>query len=101
MKGWPEDVLKKEGKQMRSVWSNNTPKSSEKKHGKHPTQKPEPLLERIISACTQEGDLVLDPFAGSSTTGMVAYRRGRGFIGIETEKEYLTLSKKRFQDMVT
>lgn len=96
---WPEDSLKKPGKQMRSVWSINTPKSYEKKFGKHPTQKPEDLLKRIVLASTNKGDLILDPFTGSSTTGIVAYLLGRNFIGIDTEKKYLDLSIKRFEEL--
>jgi len=94
---WAEDFLKKPGKQMRSVWAINTPKAIEKKFGKHPTQKPEALLERIILASTKKGDLILDPFTGSSTTGIVAYKFGRKFIGIDNEKKYLDLSIKRFK----
>jgi site-specific DNA-methyltransferase (adenine-specific) len=97
---WDGDALKKPGKQMRSVWSINTPKQSEKGFGKHPTQKPLALLRRIITACTNEGDLVLDPFTGSSTTGLVAYDSGRRFIGIDIEKKYLDLSRKRFESQI-
>ena len=97
---WPEDAMKKAGKQMRSVWSISTPKPVEKKFGKHPTQKPFDLLKRIVLASTRENDLVLDPFAGSSTTGLAAYLYGRRFIGIETEKEYLDLSIKRFEELM-
>ncbi len=86
---WSNDIIKKPGKQMRSLWSLNTPRSEEKRFGKHPTQKPESLMERIILACSNEGDLVLDPFCGSATTGVVALRHGRRFIGIDSEKEYL------------
>lgn len=96
---WSDDKFKKEGLQMRSVWLINTPKKREKKHGKHPTQKPEDLLKRIILASTHKGDTILDPFTGSSTTGIVAYKYGRNFIGIDTEKEYLDLSIKRFEDL--
>jgi len=96
---WPEDSMKKPGKQMRSVWSISTPKPVEKKFGKHPTQKPFDLLKRIILASTKENDLVLDPFAGSSTTGLAAYLYGRKFIGIDTEKAYLDLSIKRFEEL--
>src|SRR5260221_9977808 len=56
------------GKQMKSVWEIRPPESWEKRFGKHPTQKPVALLERILLASTNEGDLVLDPFAGSGTT---------------------------------
>ncbi len=96
---WPEDAMKKPEKQMRSVWSMNTPRPAEKKFGKHPTQKPLDLLKRIVLASTNKGDVVLDPFAGSSTTGLAAAMNGRKFIGIDMEKKYLELSKKRFNDM--
>lgn len=96
---WSEDQLKKPGFQMRSVWSMGTPKPIEKKFGKHPTQKPENLLKRIMLASTNKGDLVLDPFTGSSTTGIIANLFGRNFIGIDTEKEYLDLSIKRFEEL--
>lgn len=86
---------------MRSVWSINTPRPSEKKFGKHPTQKPLALLERIILASTNKGDIVLDPFTGSSTTGLAATKHGRKFVGIDIEKEYLQLSKKRYLDSCT
>ena len=96
---WDGDFIKKPGKQMRSVWAIGTPKRSEKKYGRHPTQKPEALLERIILACSQEGDLILDPFCGSATTGAVALRLGRRFIGIDTEAEYLdNLAIPRIRD---
>ncbi|NQU06021.1 MAG: site-specific DNA-methyltransferase [Calditrichaeota bacterium] len=86
---WKNDFIKKAGKQMRSVWAIGTPKNDEKKYGKHPTQKPEALLERIIIACSNESDTILDPFCGSSTTGVVALRNCRKFIGIDLEQEYL------------
>ena len=96
---WPEDKIKKPGLQMRSVWSLGTPKPEEKKFGKHPTQKPYDLLKRIILASTKKGDIVLDPFTGSSTTGIAATLHGRKFIGIDMERDYLELSKKRFLDL--
>ena len=86
---FPEDSIKKRGKQMRSLWALQTPKNGEKKNGRHPTQKPEALLERIILASSNEGDSVLDPFCGSATTGVAALRNGRKFIGIDLVKEYL------------
>lgn len=99
MKGrdWPEDFFKKENSQMRSVWAINTPKPEEKKYGKHPTQKPIDLLHRIVLASTNEEDIILDPFTGSSTTGIAAISNNRRFIGIDKEKKYLDLSKKRFE----
>lgn len=96
---WPEDQLKKPGLQMRSVWSLGTPKPIEKKFGKHPTQKPEAVLKRIVLASTNKGDLILDPFTGSSTTGIASYLLGRNFIGIDTEKKFLDVSIKRFEEL--
>ena len=88
-KNWGNDFLKKANKQMRSVWAIRTPKNGEKKYGKHPTQKPEELLERIILSTSKEGDIVLDPFCGSATTGVVALRNNRKFVGIDLERKYL------------
>lgn len=82
-------------KQMQSLWPITAPKSEEKVFGKHPTQKPLALLERIILASTRERDIVLDPFTGSSTTGVAAYKLGRYFIGIDNNKEYLDKSVRR------
>jgi len=106
---WPEDFFKKESKQMRSVWHIpedesvwviNTPKPDEKKFGKHPTQKPLDLLKRIVIASTNKGDIILDPFTGSSTTGLAAVANGRKFVGIDTERQYLDLSKKRYNYLI-
>lgn len=94
---WSEDRMKNPGKQMRSVWSIATPPKGEKEHGKHPTQKPLSLLERIVLASTKRGDVVLDPFAGSSTTGLATQKHGRHFIGFDSEKKYLALSEKRLK----
>jgi len=96
---WEEDQLKKKGLQMRSVWSINTPKPSEKNWGKHPTQKSFDLLRRIVLASTNINDLIIDPFTGSSTTGLAAYRYGRRFIGVDIETIYLDLSIKRFREL--
>jgi len=93
---FPEDKLKKENAQMRSVWSIPTKKSGEKEHGKHPTQKPLDLLKRIVLASTNENDIVLDPFCGSGTTGVAcAFFKNRSFIGIEIDKDYCGLAKRR------
>lgn len=96
---WGSDFLKKPGLQMRSVWAIGTPKTDEKKYGKHPTQKPLELLNRLVLASTNKGDLILDPFTGSSTTGIAAVKNGRKFIGIDLEKNYLDLSIKRYNDL--
>lgn len=83
------------GKQMKDVWETSLTKPSEKKCGKHPTQKPIDLLEKIILSSTDENDLILDPFNGSGTTGIVANKLNRKYIGIEKEKEYLDLTIRR------
>ena len=91
------DLMKKlnENKQMKDVWRMTSPKGNEKEFGKHPTQKPIELLTRIIQATTNENDMVLDPFNGSGTTGVVCRMNKRKYIGIELEDEYVELTKKR------
>ncbi len=84
------------GKQMKDVWMIPLVTKEEKKFGKHPTQKPLALLERIILASTNEGDLILDPFNGSGTTGIASIKLNRRYIGIEKEIDYCELSVKRY-----
>jgi site-specific DNA-methyltransferase (adenine-specific) len=84
------------GKQMKSVWEIPAPAREEKAFGKHPTQKPLALLERILLASTDENDLVLDPFSGSGTTGIAAARMNRPFAGIESDEAFLNLGARRF-----
>jgi hypothetical protein len=102
---WYDEMKKyNNGKQLKDFWdlndtnvvfeSGTTPKR-EKTYGKHPTQKPISLLERIIEASTTEGQIILDPFAGSATTLFVANSLNRFAIGIELDKIYLDLGKKR------
>jgi site-specific DNA-methyltransferase (adenine-specific) len=94
---FPRDFLKRHGKQMRSVWAIQTPQAEEKTFGKHPTQKSLALLERVVMASTNEGELVLDPFMGSGTTGVAAARLGRKFIGIDLEADYFSVAEKRIE----
>lgn len=93
------EAMKQEngGKQMQSFWSIQPPRKREKSHGKHPAQKPEALLERILRASSHVGDQVLDPFCGSGTTGVVCARLGRAFTGIDISAEYLTLAQSRLE----
>lgn len=86
-------------KQMRDLWNIMSPRTAEKTHGKHPTQKPVKLLDRIVRASTTDGALILDPFAGSSTTGVAALQNNRLYVGIEQKQEYLELSKKRLHEL--
>lgn len=94
------ELMKKlnDGKQMKDVWEGSLTSKTEKKYGKHPTQKPEYLLERIILASTKKGALILDPFNGSGTTGVVAKRLGRKYIGIDNVKKYLNITVKRLEN---
>ena len=87
------------GKLMPDVWRLPTVGLWEKTCGKHPTQKPLRLLYRIILASTKVGEIILDPFAGSSTTGIAANLLGRKFIGIEQDEDFLLLGKKRKMDI--
>jgi modification methylase len=94
MKALNEDL------QMRSDWLLPICSGSERVKGDdgakaHPTQKPEALLYRILLACTKPGDVVLDPFFGTGTTGAVARRLGRRWIGIERESSYVKVAKER------
>jgi len=83
------------GKQMKSVWEIRPPESWEKKFGKHPTQKPVALLERILLASTNEGHVVLDPFLGGGTTLLTAFRLRRRALGCELSLDYVNLSLRR------
>jgi site-specific DNA-methyltransferase (adenine-specific) len=83
------------GKQMKSVWSILPPSANEKRHGKHPTQKPLALLERILLAASHEGDLVLDPFLGGGTTAVAALRLSRKVIAVDSAATSIDLSLLR------
>lgn len=91
----PGDVLYRSGKQMRSVWSIPTTPKREKLLGVHPTQKPIELLNRLIVMCSNPRDTILDPFCGSGTTGVASVLQGRNFIGIDSDKNFVSLSKER------
>jgi site-specific DNA-methyltransferase (adenine-specific) len=95
------------GKQMRDlwqfpdpageqvVWSLPTPAKREKQSGRHPTQKPLALLDRIVRAGSSAGETVLDPFNGSGTTGVAAVASGRRYVGIDVDRDYLDLTQRR------
>lgn len=83
------------GTQMRDVWNLPAIAKWEKSCGKHPTQKPLCVLSRIILASTKSGAWILDPFTGSSTTGIAANLLDRRFLGIDQESEFLHISKAR------
>src|SRR5437588_10323280 len=88
--------------QMRSDWLMPICSGAERVKGEggakaHPTQKPEALLYRVLLACTHPGDVVLDPFFGTGTTGAVARRLGRRWIGIERESRYVRVARERIE----
>jgi len=83
------------GKQMKSVWQMPAPERAEKRFGKHPTQKPVALLERILLAASNEGDVVLDPFMGSGTTAVAALRLERAILGVELDGGFVDLALRR------
>lgn len=87
------------GKRVSDVWRIPFVASWEMKQGRHPTQKPLRLLYRVILASTREGDTILDPFAGSCTTGIAANLLGRKFIGIDMDEKYLELGKRRYEEI--
>lgn len=88
-------------KQMKSVWQFPATSRKEKQCGKHPTQKPMALVERCLAASTNKGDCVLDPFAGSGTTGLVAHKLGLRATLIESNSEYVDLTYRRMQEVVS
>ncbi|MDR2897936.1 MAG: site-specific DNA-methyltransferase [Spirochaetaceae bacterium] len=97
---FPEDKLKNENMQMRSVWSIPVTPKREKESGKHPTQKPVSLLTRIVAASTNPGDIVLDPFNGGGTTGVACKNAGeRYYIGIEIDTAFCALTEQRLKDL--
>lgn len=83
------------------VWTLTAPGKNEKKFGRHPTQKPEQLLRRILRASAGEGCAVLDPFCGSGTTGAVALKNGMRFVGIDADVSYLDVCRRRFSDVAS
>lgn len=87
------------GTQMRDVWTLPAIAKWEKSCGKHPTQKPLCVLSRIIQASTEPGAWILDPFTGSSTTGIAANLLGRRFLGIDQSEDFLNLSKARKEEI--
>lgn len=96
---FPEDKIKKQNLQMRSVWSIPTPAPSEKEFGKHPTQKPLALLKRIVQASTKPGDIIFDPFNGGGTTGIAATEIGeRKYIGCDINQDYINLTIQRYEE---
>ena len=72
--------------------------NSERRYGKHPTQKPEALIQHFVELLSNSGEWVLDPFMGSGTTGVVSKRSGRNFIGVELNQQYFEMAKARIEE---
>ena len=86
------------GKQMKDVWQSSLTPQSEKWAGKHPTQKPLSIITKLLLSSTKAGDIVLDPFNGSGTTGIAAQALNRRYIGFEKEEEYIKLTIQRYKE---
>ena len=86
-------------KQMRNMWEIPLTKPTERKHGKHPSQKPLQIVERLILAGTNEGDLILDPFSGTGTTGVAAEKNNRKWVMIEKEESYNRIAQERLDEL--
>lgn len=89
-----------EGKMIHDFVETSVVSNGEKKAGKHPTQKPVALLEHFVKLLSNENDLVIDPFMGSGSTGVVCKKNNRNFIGIEVNSEYYEIAQKRIEDCI-
>lgn len=83
------------GVQMRNMWDIVATPTSERKHGKHPSQKPMEVMNRLVIGCTKENDIIIDPFMGSGTLPVAAELNKRRYIGIDNNKEFCELALKR------
>jgi site-specific DNA-methyltransferase (adenine-specific) len=83
------------GRQLQNVWEYPVTPKSERRHGKHPSQKPLALLERIVLLCSKPGDSILDPFTGTGTAALAARRHGRRWLAIENNPDYLDIAERR------
>ena len=90
-----------DGKVLHDFVETSVTPNSERKYGKHPTQKPEQLMEHFVSILSDECDVVLDPFMGSGSVGVAAVRLNRKFIGIELEEKYYSIAHSRIAEVNT
>ena len=93
------DRYKSQLKNPTDVWKMSLISGNSTERTEHPAQYPEELIERIIKAGTNEGDLVLDPFMGSGTTAVVAKKLGRNYVGYETENDFIKIAERRLNDV--
>lgn len=87
------------GKVLHDFIETSVTPQGERKYGKHPTQKPEQLMEHFVTILSDEDDTILDPFMGSGSTGVVAVRNNRKFIGIELDDKYFYIAQSRIQEV--
>lgn len=87
-----------EGRVVHDFIETSVTPNGERRFGKHPTQKPETLIDHFVSLLSNEGDTILDPFMGSGTTGVVAKRLNRNFIGVELNEAYFAMAERRIQE---
>lgn len=92
-------TLTENGKQMRNMWDIPMTPTSEKKQGKHPSQKPMKLSRRLIQGFTRPGEVVLDPFLGSGSFLVAAKELGRDYIGFDRDPEFVELAKRRLSEI--
>ena len=90
-------VFNNEGQAIHDFFETSVTPASEKKYGKHPTQKPLSLMEKFIDLLTNRDDLVFDPFMGSGSSGVAALNKGRRFVGAEINAEYCEVAEKRMR----
>jgi DNA modification methylase len=86
------------GKQLQNVWAFPVTPPRERRHGKHPAQKPLALLERLVLLCSRPGEAILDPFAGTGTLALAARRHGRRWLAIENHPDYVAIAHRRLAE---
>lgn len=87
------------GKVLHDFIETSVTSNSEKKYGKHPTQKPEALMEHFVKVLSNENDTILDPFMGSGSVGVSAVKNNRNFVGIELDENYFNIATSRIKEV--
>tara|TARA_R100000656_G_scaffold17664_1_gene16486 strand:+ start:83 stop:451 length:369 start_codon:yes stop_codon:yes gene_type:complete len=87
--------LTENGKQMRNMWDIPMTPNGEKEFGKHPSQKPLQVMDRLVIGLTEKKDIILDPFCGSGSTALSAINNNRHYYAIDKNSEYTRLARKR------
>ena len=98
-KGTKTGTFNNEGKVVHDFFETSLTTQSERIHGKHPTQKPIKIVDRLVELLSNEGDIVVDPFMGSGTTGVSCTKLNRRFIGVEQNIEYVKIARKRIEEL--